>query len=110
MKGGICMKVDPYLHAVLALKGADKEINEANLKAVVSALGVTPDEAKVKVMVEAVKDVNWEEALKAPVMASAPAATPSAGGEETKEEKKKEEAKEEKSEEEAAAGLAGLFG
>ena len=103
------MKVDPYLHAVLALKGAEKEINEANLKAVVTALGVTPDEAKIKVMIEALKDVNWEEALSTPTMMAAP----SQPGQEAKEEEKekKEKPKEEaKSEEEAAAGLAGLFG
>lgn len=108
------MKVDPYLHAVLALKGAEKEINEANLKAVVTALGVTPDSAKIKVMVEAVKDINWDEALEAPVMAAAaPTAVQATGateGAEAKEEKKSKEKEEEKTEEEAAAGLAGLFG
>ena len=101
------MKVDPYLHAVLVLKGADKEIKEESVKAVLKAIGVTPDDAKVKVVCDAVKDVNWEEALAAPVMAGPAAAAPAA---EHKAEKKEEKKEEGKTEEEAAAGLAGLFG
>lgn len=104
------VNVDPYLHAVLLLKGADKEINEENLTAVVKAAGIEPDTARVKVLVEAVKDVNWDEALKMPTVAAAPVAASAGGQEAPKEEKKEEEKKEEKSEEEAAAGLAGLFG
>ena len=34
-------KIDPYLHAALLLKGADKEITEAHILAVVKAAGVT---------------------------------------------------------------------
>lgn len=104
------VNIDPYLHAVLLLKGADKEINEANITAVVKAAGIDPDTAKVKVLAEVVKDVNWDEALKMPAIGvPAPA---SGGAEEAKKEPKKEEKPEEekKTEEEAAAGLAGLFG
>jgi len=101
------VNVDPYLHAVLLLKGADKEISEANITSVVKAAGVSPDTAKVKVLAEAVKNVNWDEALKMPMMGAA--AAPAAAAPAAKAEKK-EEKKEEKTEEEAAAGLAGLFG
>ena len=102
------MKIDPYLHAALLLKGADKEISEGNLVAVLKAAGAPVDEAKAKVLAEAVKGVNFEELLKAAAMpvAAAPAAAASAG-EAKKEEKKEDPAKQEAA---AAEGLASLFG
>ena len=101
-------KIDPYLHAALLLKGAEKDITDGNIVSVLKAAGIEADAAKAKVLAEAVKDVNWDEALKAPAVAAAPAAAPAA--EAKKEEKVEEEVSEEKKEEEAAAGLAGLFG
>ncbi|MEM0356466.1 MAG: 50S ribosomal protein P1 [Candidatus Anstonellales archaeon] len=100
------MKVDPYVHAALVLYGAGKQIDVESLKAVVSAAGVSVDEAKVKVLVDALKDVNLEEAI-AKAAAAPVAAAPVA--QETKTEEKKEE-KEEKKEDDGAAGLAALFG
>ena len=72
------------------------------------AAGVTPDEAKAKVLAEAVKGVSFEELLKAAAMpiAAAPAAAAPAAGEK-KEEKKEDTAKKEEA---AAEGLASLFG
>jgi large subunit ribosomal protein L12 len=101
------MKVDPYLHAVLLLYGAGKEINEGNILAVVKAAGVEGDEARAKVLAEAVKGVNFEDLLKNVAVAAPAAAAPAAGAPAEKKEEKKEE---KKSEEEAAAGLANLFG
>lgn len=104
------MKVDPYLHAVLLLHGAGKEVTDAHIKSVLHAAGVTADEARAKVLSEAVKGVNFEELLKAAAMpvAAAPAAAPAhAEGEKKKEEKKEDPAK---SEAAAAEGLASLFG
>ena len=100
-------KVDPYLHAVLVLYGAGKEVSADAIKAVVKAAGVEADDAKAKVLAEAVKGVNVEDLIKeaavAPAAAApAPAAAPA--------EAKKEEKNEEKSEADAAAGLANLFG
>lgn len=102
------MKVDPYLHAVLVLHGAGKDISKESLVGVLKAAGVTPDEAKAKILSEAVKDANFDELLKAAVAPAAPAA-PAA---EAPKEKKKKETKEdeEKKEEAAAEGLASLFG
>ncbi|PIT84972.1 50S ribosomal protein P1 [Candidatus Micrarchaeota archaeon CG10_big_fil_rev_8_21_14_0_10_45_29] len=103
------MKIDPYLHAALLLKGADKEINEANISSVVKASGADVDPAKAKVLAEALKNVDFEEVLKAaaaPVAAAAPAAAAPAEGK--KEEKKEEDSA--KKEEAAAEGLASLFG
>ena len=103
-------KVDPYLHAVLLLHGAGKEVSKENIVAVIKASGAEADDAKAKVLSEAVKDVDFEDLLKqaaaAPV-AAAPAAAPAAGGEK-KEEKKEED--EGKKEEQAAEGLSSLFG
>jgi len=101
-------KVDPYLHAVLLLHGAGKEVTKDSIVSVLKAGGVAADEAKAKVLAEAVSGVNFEELLKAAVtVAAAPAAAAPAAGE-AKKEKKEEEP--EKKEEQAAEGLASLFG
>lgn len=102
-------KVDPYLHAVLLLHGAGKEITKEHIVAVVKASGAEVDESKAKVLSEAVKGVNFEDLLKQAVaapVAAAPAAA-AAGGEKKKEEKVEDESKKE---EQAAEGLSSLFG
>ncbi len=104
------MKVDPYLHAVLVLHGAGKEVSKDAIVAVVKASGADVDEAKAQVLADAVKDVNFEDLLKQSTMvAAAPAAAApaAAAGEAKKEEPAEDEGKKE---EEAAAGLANLFG
>ncbi len=100
-----------YVYAALLLHKLKQEINEDNVKNVVKATGVEPDEVKVKALVAALNEVDIEEALKsAPVAVAAPAA-PSEAPAETKAEEKKEEGEEEKKgEEEAMAGLSALFG
>jgi large subunit ribosomal protein L12 len=101
-------KVDPYLHAVLLLHGAGKEITKENVLNVVKASGAEADEAKAKVLADAVKGVNFDDLLKnVAVAAAAPAAAPAAGAAPKKEEKKEDEGKKE---EQAAEGLASLFG
>ncbi len=101
------MKVDPYLHAVLVLHGAGKEITKDNIKAVLSSAGAQADEARAKVLSEAVTGVNFDELLAQAALAPA-AAAPAAG----KADEKKKEAPEDsaKKEEAAAEGLASLFG
>ncbi|MEM4272205.1 MAG: hypothetical protein QXH30_01320 [Candidatus Bilamarchaeaceae archaeon] len=103
-------KVDPYLHAVLLLHGAGKEVSQEGILSVVKAAGVHPDEAKAKVLAEAVKGVNFEDLLKnVATMAAAPAAGAApAGGAAAK--PAEEEVSEEKKEAAAAEGLANLFG
>jgi ribosomal protein L12E/L44/L45/RPP1/RPP2 len=103
------MKIDPYLHAALVLKGAEKEITKESLVAVLKAAGAAVDEAKAQVLAEAVKGVNFEELLKAAAapVAAAPAAPAAQAGEAKKEEKKEDAAKTEQA---AAEGLAALFG
>lgn len=106
-----------YVYAALLLHSVGKEINEENLKAVLQAAGVEPEEARIKALVAALEGVNIDEVIEKAAMpvavAAAPAAAPAeAGGEEKKEEEKKEEEEkeEEVSEEEALAGLSALFG
>lgn len=97
-----------YVYAALILHKLKMEINEANISNVIKATGATVNDAQVKALVSALADVNIEEAIKAApvaVAAAVPAAAAAApsGGEE-----KKEDAG--KSEEAAMEGLSSLFG
>ncbi|MBS3067451.1 50S ribosomal protein P1 [Candidatus Micrarchaeota archaeon] len=98
-------KVDPYLHAVLLLHGAGKEVSKDAIVSVLKSAGVAADEARAKVLAEAVQGVNFEDLLKQAT--AAPAAVASAPVAEAKKEEKKDEAK---TEAQAAEGLASLFG
>ncbi len=98
-----------YVYAAMLLNSLGKEINEDALKKVISATGAQPDDAQIKVVVSALKDVDInkiiEEAQNAQIaQASAPAEQKNEG---KKEEPHKDETK---SAEEAAAGLSSLFG
>ncbi len=93
------------VYAALLLHSAGIEINEENIKKVLSSVGIEIDENKIKALVASLEGVNIDEVIQQaqtiPTAAAAPA-------EEKKEEEKKEE--EEKREEEAIAGLGALFG
>jgi large subunit ribosomal protein L12 len=101
-----------YVYAALLLHKLKQDINEDNVKNVIKATGVSPDDVKVKSLVAAISEVNIDDALKAAPIAAAPAAaaaSPSssnAGAAADQEEEKKEE----KKEEEALEGLSSLFG
>ena len=91
-----------YVYGALLLHKTGHAVTEDNLKKVISATGKPADEAKVKVLVASLKDVDIDKELEsATLMATAPAATEKA---EAKEEKKEEKASE------AAEGLSSLFG
>ncbi|NOZ30706.1 MAG: 50S ribosomal protein P1 [Crenarchaeota archaeon] len=104
-----------YIHAALALYYAGQEVNEENLKKVVEALGLEVDEAKVKMLVASLSEINLEEVLKsavaAPVaaVAAAPAAAPAAEAAAEEEKKEEEEEKEEEKEVDLSE-VGGLFG
>ena len=92
-----------YIYAALLLHKLHQEVNEANLKKVVSATGASVDDGKVKVLVASLNGIDIDKELEsAALMAAAPA--PSAG------EHKKEEKKEEEKVSAAAEGLSSLFG
>ena len=86
-----------YMYAALLLHSAAQKVDEENIKKILSAAGVKPEEARIKALVAALSEVKIDEALKAakaaPVAVAAPVA-PAAG----------------KKEEEALAGLGALFG
>lgn len=92
-----------YVYSALLLHSAKQPVNEENLKKVLSSVGISPDEAKVKALVASLEGVNIDEAIKQAVVSA-----PAAHAEEKKEEKKPEEEKAKA--EEAAAGLSALFG
>jgi len=92
------------VYAALILHDAKQPINEENIKKVLSSIGSSVDESKIKALVASLEGVNIDEAMKQVAVVSA-APAPS---EEKKEEKKAEEDKEKA--EEAAAGLSALFG
>ena len=94
-----------YVYAALLLHKLGKEVNEDNLKKVVSSTGTGVEEAKIKSLVASLKGVDIEKELEsASLMAAAPSAA-----EAVKEEKKEEKPKEEKKVA-AAEGLSALFG
>lgn len=102
-----------YIYSAMLLHAAGKEINDANVKKVLTAAGVKADDTRIKALTASLEGVNIEEAIKSaavPMAAAAPAAPTAETKETKKEEKKKKEEKEEVSEEEAAAGLGALFG
>lgn len=97
-----------YVYSALLLHSAKKEVNEANVTAVLKGAGISADSGRVKALVAALEGADIAAAIKnasaAPVaMAAAPAAAAAPKAEEKPEEKGV-------SEEEAAAGLGALFG
>ena len=95
-----------YVYAALMLHSAKKDINEANVKKIVEAVGIKTEDSKVKALIASLDGVNIDEAIKQSVVAAAPAPAQAAAPAAKKEEKKEEA----KTEEEAAGGLAALFG
>jgi len=94
-----------YIYAALLLHKLGKDVNEENLKKVISAAGAEVDEGKVKTLIASLKGVDIAKELE---NASAmPVASVSADSVEA--EKKEEKPKPEKKEA-AAEGLSALFG
>jgi len=105
-----------YIYAALLLHKAGKAIKEENVKAVLTAAGITVDDSRAKALVAALDGVNIDEAIsKAAAAPAAVAAAPAAaahGGAPAAAAAPKEEKKEEKKDEEESgmAGLGALFG
>jgi len=98
-----------YIYAALLVHKAGGKIDEATVKKVLEAAGITPDEARIKALVAALENVNIDEAVKKAAVAPAAPAPAAAAKESPKSEKKSAE-EEKKSEEAASAGLGALFG
>jgi large subunit ribosomal protein L12 len=93
-----------YIYSALLLHKLGKEINEHNVKSVVTATGAHADESKIKSLVVSLNGVDIDKEL---ANASLVTAAPASGG--ASEAKKEEKPKEEKSAP-AAEGLSALFG
>jgi large subunit ribosomal protein L12 len=99
-----------YVYAALMLHSSGKEVSEEGIKTILSAVGVVPDEIRIKALVSALEGVDIEDVLsKTPsvAVAAAPAAAASAAvaAPEAEAEEDKEEA-----EESGIEGLGALFG
>ena len=99
----------------MLLHKAGKEINEENLKQVLTSAGINADAIRVKALVASLADVKIDEAIKSATTmmaapATAPAAAPAAQAKPKEEDKKKKEEEEKHKEEAALEGLGALFG
>lgn len=99
-----------YVYAALLLNAAEKEINEENVAAILTAAGIDADDARVKALIASLEDVDIEEAIATAAVSAAPAAAAPAAAAEEEEAEEEEEEEEEAEEEAAAAGLGALFG
>lgn len=97
-----------YVYAAMLLHSAEKEIDDKNVTAVLTAAGVDADKARVKALVASLSDVDIGEAMAtavaAPVAAGAPAAAVGGGDAPAA----AEEAPAEEEEEEEGGGFGGL--
>ncbi|MBU1136318.1 MAG: 50S ribosomal protein L12 [Nanoarchaeota archaeon] len=94
-----------YIYGALLLHKLGQPVNEESLKKVIEATGSQIDEAKLKVVVTSLKNIDIEKELESASLV-VPAGSAASGEEkaEAKEEKKEEKA------EAAAEGLSALFG
>ena len=97
-----------YVYSALLLHSAGKEVNEENVKKIISAVE-TPDEAKVKALVAALDGVDIADVISKAAMPTAAVAVAAPAQSVEKVEGPREEELEKKAEE-AAGGLASLFG
>lgn len=99
-----------YIYSAMLLNSVGKKINEENVKKVLKSAGAKVDDAKVKALVSALEGVKIDEVMKQTAVPVA-VAPPTSKGEKVEEKKKEEKPEEvEKKAEEAASGLASLFG
>ncbi|MBE6493414.1 MAG: 50S ribosomal protein P1 [Methanosphaera stadtmanae] len=99
-----------YVYAALLLNAAEKDINEENVAAILSAAGIDADDARIKALIASLEDVDIEEAIATAAVSAAPAAAAAPAAEEEAEEEEAEEEEEEDNAAAAAAGLGALFG
>ncbi|MFW6233177.1 MAG: 50S ribosomal protein P1 [Nanoarchaeota archaeon] len=97
------------IYAALLLHKAGKEVNEENLKKVLTAVGIEVDDSKIKSLLASLKDVDIDKELESASLVSSSAPASSGDNTPAAEEKKEEKPKEEKKEA-AAEGLSALFG
>ena len=99
-----------YVYAAILLNAAEKDINEENVAAILSAAGIDADDARIKALIASLEDVDIEEAIATAAVSAAPAASAAAPAAEEEPEEEEEEEEEEDNAAAAAAGLGALFG
>ena len=98
-----------YIYAAMLLHKAGQKVEEAAVKKVLVAAGVTADDGRIKSLVAALDGVDIDEAISKAASAAPAAAAPAAAASDAP--AAKEEKKEEKKDDgAAAAGLGALFG
>lgn len=97
------------IYAALLLNSAGKQVNEENIKKIVTALDEKVEDVQIKALVAALEGVNINEVIsKAAMPVAAAAPVQEAPAKEEKAEPSEEQ--KEKKAEEAAEGLGALFG
>lgn len=96
------------IYAALLLHKAGQEVNEENLKKVMTAAGANVDESQMKSLVTSLKDVDIDKELESANLVTS--STSSSGAESSKEASSEESEKKEEKSEAAAEGLSALFG
>lgn len=94
-----------YVYSALLLDAVGQKVTEKNVKKVLKGAGAEVDDAKVKALISALEGVDIKEVMEKAAIPTAPPAAPT----EVKKEKEVEEEKAEEEEKEAASGLASLF-
>ena len=82
-----------YIYGVLLLHKLGQPVNEENLKKVVEATGVSPEESKIKTLIASLQGVDISAELENASVAAIPAAGRGTAGVEAKAEEEKEEKK-----------------
>ena len=99
-----------YVYSALLLNSAEKELNEENVTAVLTAAGIEVDAGRVKALVAALEGADFAAAIEAATAAPVAVAGAAPAAEAAEEAAPEEEEDEGVSEDEAAAGLGALFG
>lgn len=99
-----------YVYSALLLNSANKELNEENVTAVLTAAGIEVDAGRVKALVAALEGADFAAAIEAATAAPVAVAGGAAPVAEAAAEEPEEEEDAGVSEDEAAAGLGALFG
>lgn len=100
-----------YVYAALLLHSSGKDVSEEGIKTILDAVGVTPDDVRIKALVSALEGVDIESVLaQAPAAAPVAAAPAAAAAAEAPVVEEAEEEEEEEAEESGIEGLGALFG
>jgi len=99
-----------YIYTVMLLNKSGKDVNEANVSAVLKAAGVEVDSAKIKSLIAALDGVDIEKVIsESSVAVSAAPSSTSSGSDEKTAQKAEEKKKEAAPAVDASAGLGSLF-